>query len=256
MFESFENVDWDRACDACQAPRGINRSHFAAQDPLKEPNARAAQSLERVGALRSGHLWRCRVCGRPWYDPENGLCTSVERSWVPILKRWDAHPLAATSAQALSLRVIRAVRWSSKAAQLRIPCRVRRGQSWYAPALVILQNEPLLMWRSPAPDVFGLDEVDDIAQTEFALPHELRKRGVDAPEKAMGYAPHSAYWGKTLVPLNGLVEFWGVDGQMGMDLSLRSASGDWRPRARNPRGLDEHPLTYVMGDLTDDVAAA
>jgi hypothetical protein len=181
---------------------------------------------------------------------------SVERSWVTILKRWNAQPLAATSTQALSMRAIRAVRWSSKDAELRLPCRVRRGQSWYDPALVILQNRPLLMWRNPAPDVFGIDDVDDIAPTEFALPQELRKHGVDAPEMAMGYAPHSAYWGKARVALNGLVEFWGVDGQMGMDLSLRSASGDWRPRAQNPRRLDDHPLTYVIGDLTDHVANA
>jgi hypothetical protein len=55
--------------------------------------------------------------------------------------------------------------------------------------------------------------------------------------------------------LNGLVEFWGVDGQMGMDLSIRSSSGDWRPRALNPRTLADHPLAYVIGDLTDQLAA-
>jgi hypothetical protein len=172
------------------------------------------------------------------------------------LKRWNAQPLAATSAQALSMRAIGAVRWRSKDAEVRVPCRVHCGQSWYDPSIVILQNRPLLMWRNPAPDVFGIDEVEEIAPTEFALPHELRKHGVDAPEKAMGYAPHSAYWGKMRVTLNGLVEFWGADGQMGMDLSLRSPSGDWRPRAQHPRRLDDHPLTYVIGDLTDHVANA
>jgi hypothetical protein len=254
VFESFASVDWDAACTACQAPRAINRSYFATRDPLKEPGARSARSLERVGALRYGQLWRCRVCGRPWYDPDNGLCTSVERNWIPILERWNAQPHLATNAQVMSLRAIGAVRWASNNSELRVPCRVRRGQSWYDPALAVLQNSPLLRWRNPAPEVFGIHEMEEIAPTEFALPHELRKRGIDAPEKAMGYAPHSAYWGKTQVHLNGLVEFWGVDGRMGMDLTYRSASGNWRPRAQDPRGLDDYPLTYVMADSTYDVA--
>jgi hypothetical protein len=160
----------------------------------------------------------------------------------------------ATDAQMQAMRAIGAVQWAVKGAELRIPCRARRGQSWYDPALVMLQNRPLLLWRNPAPDVFAIDAVDEIALSEFALSHELRKRGVNTPERAMGYAPHSAYWGTTQVPLNGLEEFWGVDGQMGMDLSLRSTGGNWRPRAQHSRTLADHPLTYVIGDLTDGVA--
>jgi hypothetical protein len=250
LFASFEKVEWDRACDTCLAPRAINLAYFAARDPLTEPNARAAQSLEHVAALRYGHLWRCRVCGRPWYDAEGGLCSSVERSWVPVLERWSAKPLEATTKHVELMRAIGAVEWNSKAVELRIPCRVRRGQTWYDPTLTIFQNRPLLMWKNPAPEVFGIHEVEDITPTEFALPYELRKRGANALEKAMGYAPHSAYWGDTQVPLNGLVEFWGIGGQMGMDLSMRSPKGDWQPRAQNPRALANHPLTYVIGDVT------
>jgi hypothetical protein len=36
-----------------------------------------------------------------------------------------------------------------------------------------------------------------------------------------------------------------------MDFSMR-AVGDWQPRALNPRTLADHPLAYVIGDLTDD----
>jgi hypothetical protein len=107
------------------------------------------------------------------------------------------------------------------------------------------------MWKNPAPQVFCVDEVGALAASEFALPHKLRQRGAAAPEKAMGYAPHSAYWGDIQVSLNGLVEFWGADGQMGMDLSTRPERGDWRPRALEPRPLPDDPLTYVIGDLTD-----
>jgi hypothetical protein len=254
VFESFDNVEWDNACDSCQTPRAIRLSYFSAKDPLREPSARIAQSLDFVGTLRYGRLFRCRYCGRPWYEPEQGLCTSVERSWLPLLGRWNAQPLVPTHAQVLSMRAIGAVQWTAFGdAVLRVPCRVRASNSSHDPALALLQNQPLLMWRSPAPKVLCVDEVDTLALSEFALPHELRKRGAAAPEKAMGYAPHSAYWGHQRVDLNGLVEFWGADGQMGMDLSTRAARGEWQPRALNPRTVADHPLTYVIGDLTDHV---
>jgi hypothetical protein len=53
------------------------------------------------------------------------------------------------------------------------------------------------------------------------------------------------------VELNALVEFWGADGQMGVDLSTRPQRGHWHPRALNPRPLPNDALTYVIGDLTD-----
>jgi hypothetical protein len=109
----------------------------------------------------------------------------------------------------------------------------------------------MLMWRNPAPAVFYVDEVEALVASEFALPHELRQRGATAPEIAMGYAPHSAYWGDIQVELNALVEFWGADGQMGVDLSTRPQRGHWHPRALNPRPLPNDALTYVIGDLTD-----
>jgi hypothetical protein len=109
-----------------------------------------------------------------------------------------------------------------------------------------------LKWRNPAPAVFCLDEVDAIDSSEFALPLELRVRGAAAPEKAMGYAPHSVFWGREHVELNGLVEVWGAAGKMGIDFSMRDVRGDWQPRALHPRALADHPLAYVIGDLTDD----
>jgi hypothetical protein len=57
-----------------------------------------------------------------------------------------------------------------------------------------------------------------IAPSEFALPYEPREQGNDPPEHAMGFRPHSAYWAKPRVNLNGLVEFWGISGMMRMDL--------------------------------------
>ena len=252
MFDSFETVDWDTACEFCLAPRAIRLAYFRGRDPSQEAGARVARSLEAVGALRFGQLFRCRSCGRPWYDAANGLCTSVERSWLPVLTRWNDRPLAPTEAHVLSMRTIGAVHWSwCGETEVRIPCTVCVAGFWYDPALAILQNRPLLMWKNPAPEVFYVDEVEVLASSEFALPHKLRQRGATAPEKAMGYAPHSAYWGDIQVSLNGLVEFWGADGQMGMDLSTRPERGDWRPRALDARPFSNDLLTYVMGDLTD-----
>jgi hypothetical protein len=156
------------------------------------------------------------------------------------------------------MRTIGAVHWSSFGEfELRVPCRVCVAATWHDPVLAVLQNRPLLMWKNPAPEVFCIDEVEELAPSEFALPHDLRQRGAIAPEKAMGYAPHSAYWGEMEVSLNGLVEFWGADGQMGMDLSTRFKRfrlfnrADWRPRALDSRPLPDS-LTYIVGDLAAD----
>src|SRR5260370_39582220 len=97
LFASFEKVEWDRACDTCLAPRAINLAYFAARDPLMEPNARVAQSLEHVAALRYGHLWRRLRSGRPRVVAEGGDGPSVPRWWAHEIAGWGSKPREGTT---------------------------------------------------------------------------------------------------------------------------------------------------------------
>jgi hypothetical protein len=167
--------------------------------------------------------------------------------------QWNEHELIAGNGLLIAFERIGAVHWPGADSELRIPCRVQVHGDWHDPALVQLQNRPLLLWAEPAPPVFLIDEVDDLTPSEFALSHELRMQGINTPEKAMGYAPHAAYWGTEPVRLNGLVEVWGESGRMGMDLTSVPAREPWSARAQNPRELSAQRLVYVVGDVTEEV---
>jgi hypothetical protein len=253
LFDRFAEVDWTRSCDECRAPRAIRLEYFLRRDPSQEPNARSARALEFVAPLRFGCLFRCRVCGRPWYDAVGGLCTSVQRSWVPLVSRWNSRSLPLTAQQLVAAGAIGAVRWPVAQAEVRVPCRARAHGQWHDPALLVLQNRPLLLWQEPAPALLFIDEVVAIEGSEFALAHELRQQGIDTPERAMGWAPHRAYWGDEPVELNGLVELWGERGRMGIDLTRKPTGEPWKPRAKEARDLSEHPLIYVIADMIGDV---
>ena len=248
LFDAFSSVDWATPCRQCLAPRSIRREYFRTRDPTEEPSAGVARVLEFAGALRFGRLFRCTVCGRPWYEDASGMCTSVQAGWVDSLRRWNARPLPATAAQRRVLASIGAVHWPVADAPRRIPCRVHAHGQWHDPAICILQDRPLLLWQDPPPPLLFIDDVDTFEATEFALGSELRQQGVDAGERAMGWAPHVAYWGTSPVELNALVELWGEGGRMGMDLTARPATTPWEPRAARPRDLSEHPATYVVAD--------
>jgi hypothetical protein len=251
--EAFSDVDWATPCDQCLAPRSIRRDYFRNRDPRDEPSARTARVLEFAGAMRFGRLFRCGVCGRPWYEDFSSMCTSVQKSWIGSLQRWNARPLLPTAEQRAALASIGAVHWPVADAQRRVPCRVHARGRWHDPALCLLQDAPLLLWEEPPPPLAFIDEVERIEPTEFGLRRELRQQGVDAGERAMGWAPHVAYWGTERVELNALVELWGENQRMGVDLTAKPRRGAWDSGAIDPRELSECRLTYVIADAVSGV---
>jgi hypothetical protein len=244
-----KDVAWDESCDYCLGDNKGNRITglslaYHLQHPSSEPAALIARSLEQVDGLRQGTLFRCRHCGRPWIDQEDGLCAPVSKRDLPVVIRWNDHPLP-PDAYLRALAEIGVTAWGSMA--LHVPCRASVGSTWLDPCSVQLQNTPPLV--AGKHDVISIDEVTRIEATEFALPLELREYGRHVPEAAMAYAPWSAYWGQAEVGFSGFQDLWGHSGMMGSDLTLVPQEPDWTPTARRPRALAIQPLTVVIGDL-------
>jgi len=86
LFDSFETVDWDTACEFCLAPRAIRLAYFRGRNPSQEAGARVARSLEAVRALRFGQLfssWSHRPASKP-----------ISRRWPSRSRRVRVSPRA------------------------------------------------------------------------------------------------------------------------------------------------------------------
>ena len=186
------DVSWDRKCAYCQGNKvanqivGFSLPHYLHQDPETEPAAVIARSLEQYGNLRHGSLYRCRHCGRPWLEVGDGFCTAMTKRDIPVVIRWDDHPLA-PDAHLPALAEIGATPGHSFVEALEVPAMVRVGSNWVDPCRVRLQNAPPL--TAGHPSVIFVDDVERIEPTEFALPLEFREYSHKVPERAIGYAP-------------------------------------------------------------------
>jgi hypothetical protein len=252
-------VSWDRPCAYCQGNKvgdqivGFSLPHYLGQDPATEPAAIIAQSLEQVGALRHGSLYRCRHCGRPWLEVGDGFCAAMSKRDVPVVIRWDDHSLA-PDAHLSALAAIGATRGHSFIEALEVPAMVRVGSKWLDPCRVRLQNAPPL--TAGHPSVIFIDEVERIEPTEFALPLELRENSHNVPERNMGFAPFDVYWGQLEIKLNGIQDLWGEAGMMGSDLAPKPQEHDWIPSSRRPRELARLKPPIVIADLDEHSRSA
>ena len=253
------DVSWDRPCAYCQGNKvanqivGFSLPHYLHQDPETEPAAVIARSLEQYGNLRHGSLYRCRHCGRPWLEVGDGFCTAMTKRDIPVVIRWDDHPLA-PDAHLPALAEIGATPGHSFVEALEVPAMVRVGSNWVDPCRVRLQNAPPL--TAGHPSVIFVDDVERIEPTEFALPLEFREYSHKVPERAMGYAPFDVYWGQVEVKLNGIQDLWGEAGMMGSDLAMKPQKHDWIPSSRRPRELARLRQPIVIADLSEHSRSA
>jgi hypothetical protein len=179
-------------CEVCDDPPHIAFNWQYARDN-RDPKLHALfDQLKPVKSLKFGYLYACRLCGQNWaLDADRHVMTRVPDERRDVLDEWNERPL---SIEREHLRILDAIGgtapkyWMGRDRIVAIPCAVsmRSGE----------RIDPAIVWITQRPpiDVFAgrirfYRNVDSIEPSRFALPMDVRRATVLAPEIRMGFSP-------------------------------------------------------------------
>jgi hypothetical protein len=141
--------------------------------------------------LRSGKLYRCTVCQRPWHlDGDGYMMSCVQEERVPLIQSWNEAEIWLGPEVAKKLDAIGRTPpdvYGNGRQYFRTPCGVlTKAGERIDLAIVSLQHqvpfEPYMRYRLGS-------EITDVYASPFALPLPVRVATSKAREAGQGFAP-------------------------------------------------------------------
>jgi len=238
-------------CRVCDDPPHIAFNWQYAQQNTNHNLHVLASHLKQVKVLKFGQLFACRLCGSQWVlDDGLQTATRVPSERLNILQAWNEQRLVIPSEQLRALDAIGGTApnfWMGRSGVIQIPC-----------AITLLTGEridPALVWitKRPPIDMFTsrlmlFQPVDKVEPSPFALPLNVRRVTVTAPEISMGFSPTrvEALDGRPFV-LHWATSLFDRDGVKGSEIRL-SAKGCTRGDPAPVAEADSTYATYVVAD--------
>ncbi len=243
-------------CPSCGGPEGTLRFNWrmAEEDPTNE-FAPYLKTLFEGRPLKSGHLFKCQVCGQKWWlDPPRETLSLVPREKLLLLEQWNSTSLVLSPALFQKAREIGATpahELSGLDDYGEVPCQVQtlQGETLDKCLLTFRSSPPLEHFTNP-PRLFT--EIADIFPSDHALSFPIRFQSSRSKEDKPGRAPTYLVTpeGRPL-QLNWTVNFIDRKGLVGRDLSL-APKGSPRPKGRVLSLGEPEDLTLFLGDWTRD----
>lgn len=178
-------------CSVCHAGNLISFSW------PPEPFSSGATSLPDKGAfvspeaLRRGTLYRCAVCGRPWYlNDAKRMMNHVVDERLSLIRRWNEQPITLRDEMSAELDRIGCTppdQYGNGHEYREFPCGVVTtvGERIDIAIVSFQRDAPFEHWRNCR---LGSD-IGSIHPSPFALPLSVRIASSRAEEMRMGFAP-------------------------------------------------------------------
>lgn len=179
-------------CQICSQKAYISFNWKYANEGKDKDLAGFSNHLQHIRSLKFGHLYQCPISQNYWFlDDDGSLMYSVASDKVELLWQWDSKPLVLTEPQIKVLSEIGATesdKYGNGKGEIKIPCMVRRTQDEvYDPTLVVITKMPPIQpWKR---GILLGSPAFSMAQSDFALPLNVRIATLNADEVSMGYAP-------------------------------------------------------------------
>lgn len=201
------------ACQGCHAGHlvGFNRAQASDRDPAMPVRS----GFEVSRPLRSGALYRCKRCDRPWYlSITTGLMSLVPDERMALILAWDRSRILLSPSVTARLGQIGPTppdQYGNGGEYRETPCGVvtTAGERIDLAVVSLQSHAPFEPWRRCR---LG-SEIADVYPSPHALPLAVRRATAQAEEIRMGYAPTlvEAPGGRILV-LNWRSSFLVMDG--------------------------------------------
>lgn len=207
-------------------------------------------NLIKINKLRLGWLYKCEICGQPWYlDYKKEMMSIIDPEAIAIIDKWNKKPQILSDKQLEILKNIGATPcqfMSLNYEQLKIPCSIRTTDNkFFECAIISLQKNPPL-----SKEVLLLNDVIDVQPSEFALPRNVRIASALSFEHKYGYSPTRIKMknGDFLL-LNFTKNFLKVNGYKGRDATLDNQNDNNIPTKLFINN-DPEQMKVVIGDWT------
>lgn len=194
-----QRLDHDSDCSHCDAGKTISFNWDHAKTATRADDKRDLSIFVEPKPLRFGTLFRCKVCGSPWYlsgdDPQ--MMSNVPRERIPLINQWNERPVVLSDEQVAILRKIGRTPsdvYGNRREFHETPCAIktRQGEEIQMAIVSMQRHAPFEYWRNCR----LATDIAQISPSPFALPLAVRKATSQADEIRMGFAP-------TLVDLPG-----------------------------------------------------
>jgi hypothetical protein len=211
-----------RTCD--KTPYLSFNWEFARDGKDRDDLAALAGNLQRCRALKFGSLYQCSECKLYWFLDDDGFemhRVTPERN--ELLFAWSDCELAPSDSDISCFSEIGATGpdlYGNGRGEIKIPCSIKTssGDSHERALVLITKMPPITDWRKST--ALG-NVVTVIANSDFALPLNVRLATLNACEIRMGYAPTrvQAYRGRYFI-LNWSASFFSYKPFRGSNISL------------------------------------
>jgi len=173
-------------------------------------------------------IFQCSTC-KNYFFIDNNLYSKVIPGQIEILENWSSRNLICPIDLKKEIEKIGPTEnWSSGKF---IPCKIElKNANEYDFATIEFSNRPPLGFHySTYKNIFFIDEVKSISQTEYGLSYEIRQASFRATEKRMGFYPTVLRTETfTEVVINGVELFFESDKIKGKELTLANTEWDYR----------------------------
>lgn len=189
-------------------------------------------------------LYKCEKCRTHFFLSEN-MYERIFSGQIELLKKWSEKQLGISSNLKSKIDIIGfSQNWDSSYV---LPCKVElKNRKEFDFTTVRFSNQPTLgSYYHNFENIFFVDEIKSIDQSDYALSKDIRLACVTAEEKRMGFYPTVVKNKENIeAVVNGISLFFKSNDVKGSDLEL--ANKEWNYKDNYIYDLSKEPKTLVI----------
>ena len=262
LLGGFPSSGAKNGCPACAGEKGMVQFNWKwAKESPNGDLGRSVPFLIQNKKWRSGSLFQCSSCGRPWYlDEAQETMTLLSQNLARLMEAWSSGEVLLSKDLFQKALTIGATPPHLHARQKRyaeVPCRVQiRQGEWVDKCLLVFSSDP------PLEDYYEnarlVSDIADIEPSPFALSPSLRLAASrsEPDEKGQALTRVETLEGKHL-GLNWIVNFVDRKGTQGQGLRLTGSP----PKSSNKKKSGKSAvlsepidsITFFIGDWSEKI---
>jgi len=178
-------------CRLCQAGSTISFNWQYALKNSKSDLPKIKNLYVNPQKLKTGTLYQCKSCGAHWYlDADKQLMNFVQEEKLDVISRWSETNLKLKAGHILALNNIGETPpdlYGNGSKCRETPCQVKtkNGDLFECAIVTIQSHAPFEEWR----EYKLASEIEEISESAYALPLDVRLATTQADEIRMGFAP-------------------------------------------------------------------
>ncbi|MCJ0742707.1 hypothetical protein [Pedobacter montanisoli] len=194
-------------------------------DYLKSNFISSIKLTDEIGKIK---IYQCEKCKAQFYIQGN-MYEKIIDGQIELLKEWSKRNLVCPNDLKIEIEKIGLTNnWSLDKI---VPCKVElnNGKKYEYTTIIFSDKPPLGHHYSIYKNIFFIDDIKHISESEYGISLEIRRQAVKSEEQSMGFYPTvlKNRDGKKVV-LNGISIFFNSSNIKGSELEL--ANEEWNYR--------------------------